>query len=430
MTALALLGAGSALGGCTPDAATAVDGSTGGTGNGASGSGGLGASGSGGLPGSGGSTTGGSAGTSTSGAGAGGASAGGGGGTTGDSGAGGVTGVGGTTGTGGSPLPDSGTGGTETVGIGDVSAPALGPAPLEAARVGGAPFVLVKNWDFGTNGTIKDVASLISEFQFHDQFGTIANGTNYGAVTVAPDAATAISASNLGLPGNMQPIEDPAHPTREWTADTLKAHVRPLSASQSTCTVSAHDAGNGSFTAKWKLPKGGALLGKDLLWETRVRMPVALTGYWFALWTAGNPWNKGAEMDVLESFGTPNIYPPAAAFHVNSVGGQDSIDYSSWPAGLTAAGVPANGRDLAQWHVFTWVYSKDDSYEVYFDGVVVQTGTIHWTLGGTAGGQVIDMDFLFDFSWGHTQIADVNIALPASAFPITYEIDYSRVYLR
>ena len=332
-----------------------------------------------------------------------------------------------------SSTTDSGTPpptGAETIGTGDIGKPAEGPAPTDASKVGGAPFVLVKNWDFGADGTIVDTAALVSEFQFHDQFGTIANGTNYGAVIVAPNSATAITASNLGLPNNMQPVEDPAHPTREFTASSMKAHVRPLSSSQSTCTVSSHNAGNGSIVAKWKLPNGGALLGKDILWETRVRMPTPLAAYWFALWTAGNQWNKGAEMDVLESFGTPNIYPPPTAFHVNSVGGKDNIDYSSWPNGLDAAGVPANGRDLTQYHVWTWLYSKDDSYKVYYDGVVVQTGSIHWTLGGGSGGQTIDMDFLFDFGWGHTQISDVNISLPAASFPLTYEIDYSRVYLR
>lgn len=35
-----------------------------------------------------------------------------------------------------------------------------------------------------------------------------------------------------------------------------------------------------------------------------------------------------------------NIYPPPrAAFHVNSSGGTDNIDYSSWPNGLNAAGL-------------------------------------------------------------------------------------------
>jgi hypothetical protein len=296
--------------------------------------------------------------------------------------------------------------------------------------VGGAPFVLVKNWDFGTNGTIHDVSTLTSEFQFHDQFGTIANGTNYGAVIVAPTSATAISASNLGLPNNMQPVEDPTRPNREFTADTLKAYVRPLSATQTTCTVSSHDAGNGSLVAKWTLANGGALLGKDLLWETRVRMPTPAAAYWFALWTAGNQWNKGAEMDTLESFGSSNVYPPPTAFHVNSVGGTDTIDYSSWPTGLTTAGVPTTDRDLRSWHTWTWVYKKDDSYTVYFDGYVVQTGSIHWTYGATSTGQAINMSFLFDFSWGHTQVQSVNISLPASSFPITYEIDYSRVYLR
>jgi hypothetical protein len=161
-----------------------------------------------------------------------------------------------------------------------------------------------------------------------------------------------------------------------------------------------------------------------------VRMPTPAAAYWFAIWTAGNKWNGGAEMDVLESFGTPNIYPPPAAFHVNSVGGTDTIDYSSWPNGLSAAGVPTNERDLRQWHTFTWLYRKDDSYVVYYDGHVAQTGTLHWTLGGTGTGEPIDMSFLFDFGWGHTKISDVNISLPAADFNITYEIDYSRVYLR
>jgi hypothetical protein len=40
--------------------------------------------------------------------------------------------------------------------------------------------------------------------------------------------------------------------------------------------------------AKWSLPSGGALLGQDMVWETRVRMPKPLPGFWFALWTAGD----------------------------------------------------------------------------------------------------------------------------------------------
>jgi hypothetical protein len=320
--------------------------------------------------------------------------------------------------------------GGQTIGTGDIGKPATGPSPSDANKVGGAPFVLVKNWDFGKSGTIRDTAALVSEFLFHDQFGTIANGTKYGSVIVAPNAATAISAPNLGLPGDMQPVEDPARPTREWTDGSLKTYVRPLTPSQTTVSASAHDAGNGSFAAKWKLPNGGALLGKDVLWESRVRIPVPVAAYWFAIWASGNQWNKGAEVDVVESFGTPNVYPPADAFLVNAVGGRNDIDYSSWPDALDTAGVPRNGRDLSAYHVFTWVYRKDDSYTVYFDGIVVQTGSIHWTLGGTALGQSIDLNFLFDFSWGHTDIADENVTLPASSFPLTYEIDYSRVYLR
>jgi hypothetical protein len=349
-------------------------------------------------------------------------------GTAGRSGAGGgagTSGVGGTSGSGGSTST-----GTDTLGTGDMATPAVGPGPSEAAKVGGAPFVLVKNWDFGTSGTVPNVDVLSAEFQYHDQFGTLANGTNYGAVTVAESDATAITQSGLNLPGNKQPVADPSRPYREWTGESLKTYVRPLSASASNVSVSAHDTGNGSITAKWKLAHGGALLGKDLLWETRARISKPLPAFWFAIWTAGNKWNGGAEMDVLEAFGTPNVNPLASAFHVNSVGGTDNINYSSWPNGLNSAGVPMGSRDLKEWHVWTWVYLKDDSYKVYYDGYVVQTGKLHWTLGGGQSGEQIDMSFLFDFGWGHTQIQDENISLPASDFPIVYEVDYSRVYLR
>ena len=335
-------------------------------------------------------------------------------------------GTGGTSGSGGTPATGgaAATGGsasTETIGTGSMDSPAVGPAPSEAGKIGGASWVLVKNWNFGTSGNIQNIDALSNEWMYHDNFGTIGNGSNYGAITVAPNRATAI---------NNQPVEDPSRPYREFTADALRTYVRPLSASQQTVTVTKHDAGNGSITAKWKAASGGSILGKDMLWESRVRMPETEAGYWFAIWTTGNKWNNGAEMDVLESFGTPNIYPPPAAFHVNSVGGRDEINYSSWPSGLNSAGVPANARDLREWHTFTWLYRKDDTFVVYFDGYVVQRGTLRWTLGGGASGEHIDMSFLYDFGWGHTQISQVNISLPASGFNITYELDYSRVYLR
>jgi hypothetical protein len=319
------------------------------------------------------------------------------------------------------PLPPS-------IGRGDLQHPAGGPAPHEASKLSGSEFVLVKNWDFGTEDTIRNAADLKAEFQFHDHFGTIANGTNYGAVTVAPSADLAIGAIDLDLPDDQQPLEDPALPTREWTANSLLTHVRPLETKQKKVRVSKHNAGNGSFTSQWSLPKGGALLGHDLVWETRVRMPKPLPGYWFALWTAGTQWNGGAEMDVLESFGAPHI--GADAFHSDAVGGTNMIDYSDWPTALTRVGVPLPLRALSDWHIWTWVYLRDDSFAIYYDGYRVQYGQIHWTNGGAAQGVPIDMRFLFDFSWGHTQIADVDIELPADMFPLTYEIDYSRVYMR
>jgi len=290
---------------------------------------------------------------------------------------------------------------------------------VEADKIPGAPFKLVKNWDFGAGGNVRNTAELSAEFDYHDHWGSTANGTNYGAVTVAPNAETAI-------PG--QPIEDPARPTREFTRDSMLAHVRPLSSSQSTVSASRHDAGNGSITAKWKLPGGGKLLGQDVVWETRVRMPKQAPGYWYALWTSGKKWQKGAEMDVLESFGAPHT--PGNSFHADSVGGTNQIDYKSWPDALDDVGVPDDNRALSEYHVWTWVYLKDDTYEIFYDGVLVQHGVMHWTYAGAEGGEPVEMYFLYDFSWGHTQVNDVNIELPAASFGVTYEIDYSRVYTR
>jgi hypothetical protein len=352
------------------------------------------------------------------------------------SGAGATGGQGGTaSGAAGSPTnPGTGSGGGigagSTVGAGDIHQPVNGPGPVEAAHLGGAPFVLVKNWDFGADGTIRSYADLTAEFEYHDQFGTIANGTHYGAVMVAPTQDTAISYSGLNLPGNQQPLDtDASRPFREWTSSTLKTYVRPLSTSQADVSVNAHNAGCGSFMAKWKLPSGGSRLGYDVVWETRVRMPKPLAAYWFALWTSGNQWNGGAEMDVVEAFGASHIF--ANAFHSDSVGGTNSVNYASWPDALGRVGVPTgSARDLREWHTWTWVYRKDNSYEVYYDGYRVQYGAIQWTNGGGSSGTPIDMRFLFDLGWGHTDIADVNVTLPASTFEIQYELDYSRVYLR
>ena len=62
------------------------------------------------------------------------------------------------------------------VGAGKLEQPLAGPGPLEAAKLSGEPYVLIKNWDFGKKGTIRDQRDLIEEFDFHDHWNTIANG--------------------------------------------------------------------------------------------------------------------------------------------------------------------------------------------------------------------------------------------------------------
>ncbi|MBC7528366.1 MAG: hypothetical protein H7308_12550 [Chthonomonadaceae bacterium] len=309
----------------------------------------------------------------------------------------------------------------ETIGGGTVASPALGPKP--SFGIGGADMVLVKNWHFGTGGTIKNYAAMNDNFFYHDQFGTIGNGTNYGAVTVAPDAANAL---------HNQPIEGAnCPPVRQFTSDSLKTFLVPLNGATKVMP-SQHNAGNGSFMAKWKLPNGGSLLGQDIVWETRVRY-VTPPYFWFALWTAGNKWGKGAEQDLMESFGydngNGNTNYDGRYWHANSVEGKDTTDYGDWGKAMTSRGVTK--YDATQYHIWTWLYKKDNSYAMYVDGILVQSGLdYHWTYGSKKTDPPIDMDFLFDGGWGHTQIDSVNRPLPASAFVGKfYEWNYSRVYL-
>lgn len=315
----------------------------------------------------------------------------------------------------------------ETIGGGTIAEPAVGPAPTQG--VGGSGFVLVKNWNFGTgaDSTIASYADLTGNFQYHDQFGTIGNGTNYGAVIVAPQA-------DLALKHLKQPVEGAdtgGKPIREFFPESMKTYLVPLRGANE-CAPTKHNVGCGSFQAKWKLPKGGSRLGHDVLWETRVRY-VTPPYFWFAIWTCGNKWNKGAEIDVVESFGYDNgggiTNYDGRYWHAGIVGGKEDLPYGNWGATMKQQGVPK--FDGTAWHTWTMLYKADDTITLYVDGIVVQTGFSHWTLGTKPDGEELDMSFIFDGGWGHTQVQSVNKPLPASAFDGTfYDWDYSRVYLR
>jgi hypothetical protein len=155
--------------------------------------------------------------------------------------------------------------------------------------------------------------------------------------------------------------------------------------------------------------------------------------FWFAIWSAGSQWNGGAEEDVVESFGYDNgggnTNYDGRFWHTNSVGGSDADAYADWGGSMAAHGI--TGYDATRYHIWSWVYRRDNTSSVYVDGVLVNSGTINWTLGGGAGAAPINLYFLFDGTWAHTQIGSVNHDLNAADFTGKYyEWDYSRVYLK
>jgi hypothetical protein len=331
---------------------------------------------------------------------------------------------------------------TNTIGTGSLTNPAIGPAP--SYGIGGSGFTLVKNWVFGTAGTITSDTDLKNNFQFHDQFNQYMN-PNYGAASIAPDSADALS----GQPYQGETFNGVTVPAaRSYSTNYMRTYVVPLT--NATNVTAANEStgginvGSGAFTSKWTLPTAGSLYGHDIIWETRVRY-VTPPYFWFALWDDSYPWDYGAEMDLIESYGynqngTTNY--AGAYWHSNTVvdtaksPATDQVNFSSWGAGMKAAGIST--YDATQYHIWTLAYYKDNTYALYVDGTKVQYGSNYWwNQGGYnpgLGGET-NVYFHFDATWGSTTVSgdDPNSAggLAASALSNTYyEFAYSRVYVR
>ena len=156
--------------------------------------------------------------------------------------------------------------------------------------------------------------------------------------------------------------------------------------------------------------------------------------FWFAIWTAGNEWVQGAEIDVVEGFGWDkgggyNNFD-GRFWHANAVPGRDdALSYKDWPTTMAARGIQA--FDASAYHVWTMLYRADDTFGIFVDGRPVQEGKMKWTISGAKDGKPIDLNFLFDGTWAHTKIDQVNRPLEAAQLEGKYyEWDYSRVYLR
>ncbi len=321
----------------------------------------------------------------------------------------------------------------QTIGTGSTATPAVGPAP--AYGLGGAGCILVKNWDFGSNGTITNNTDLIANFQFHDQHGLAAN-PNYGSDMVAPTSATAIS----GQPYEGKLINGVAVPTvRSYFADYMQTYIVPLGGVTTlTASASPHNAGSGSFQSKWDLPSAGSYLGKDLIWETRVRY-VTPPYFWFALWNSAKDWQThlGPEIDLMEAFGYNNggtfTNYTGRYWHSNAVGGSDTVNYSNWGNGMSACGITT--WDATQYHTWTLVYRANDTYACYVDGIFIQGGSSPYIWNKKPGsmnpGVAQELSFQFDALWGSKTVTNNNFPLAVSALAGTYyEWDYSRVYLK
>ncbi len=358
----------------------------------------------------------------------------------------------------------------DTIGGGSVGQPAVGPDPAYDYGSDTQGYVLVKNWDFGTSGTVTDYATLDSEFNYHDQFlHYCIGGSKYGSQTVASSTSTSVphNVHNFTQFTEADIAALNHDPIREFTSGAMMTYLRPLNDTQTTFNAGLYNSGNtvadlnskvignGSFYAKLALDGGGEFLGQDIIWETRVRFkPVRY--FWFALWTAGNPWVSanypvigGAEMDLVETFGynngSGNTNFDGHGFHSSLVGPGDFWNYAvgSWGQGMKNFDViddPSDPNDnylpddwsVEDWHIWTWVYKADNTWIAYLDGKPVNVGKAYWTAGGREKDMPVPMHFLFDAAWGHAELTNMQSGTitESELLEAYYEWDYSRIYLR
>jgi hypothetical protein len=155
--------------------------------------------------------------------------------------------------------------------------------------------------------------------------------------------------------------------------------------------------------------------------------------FWTCLWATVSDWSAGAEMDVFESFGVVSgsfDNADGKYWHSNVIGGTDDVDYTNWNEAMAEQGV--TNFNAAQAHTWTWHYKADDTFAVYVDGILVQSGSVHWTSGGAAGAAAQDMTFQYDAGWGHTTVVQLrDKTLPIAELVGKYfEWNYSRVYMK
>jgi hypothetical protein len=291
----------------------------------------------------------------------------------------------------------------------------------------GTGFTLVKNWNFGADGTVKSIADMSREFLYHDQFGTTANGDNYGSVTASPDASNALGGQRSTRTSASSPT------TRSRRSCCPTAAETPIRF--------ARNVVNGSFMAKFAPARGGSRLGRDILWQTRVKYETPRE-FWFALWNAGNKWDRGAELDLVRELRLRQ--PAGRRRHQLSTAGTGTPIRSVAPAGSTTTNWESAMRSVgvtsfkrrAVPHLDAAVTARTTRTASTVDGVGANgqpdaRGAVRERSTGRSAAaraaSAIDFHFLFDAGWAHRKVDSVNDPVPMSELTGKfYEFDYSR----
>lgn len=162
------------------------------------------------------------------------------------------------------------------------------------------------------------------------------------------------------------------------------------------------------------------------LFEIRARIP-AVNGSWPAIWTTGvsMPWPSRGEIDIMEFFmvdGVPRLL-------ANTAYGTDVLGEAKWdteriPLAQFLQKDPAWAEKFHLWKM-DWT---EDHIRLYLDGELLNETLLAETFNGAPG------EYKNPFRQPHGLILNLAIDLPSRSqspdpfLPMTYEVDYVRVY--
>lgn len=334
-------------------------------------------------------------------------------------------------------LSSSPSPGSPTIGGGTLAAPAVAPAPA-LANDGAGGWTPVYNFTFGTGSsggiaapTVPNISTLVTY---------IGTAQNLAAGCVAQDQGNYWSKRSPAPQDTTNPCgwtpysSGLSPPLFNFTSNTLQGLVE--------ITDPSNIVADSLINAFMEVPRGGFSLantaGHDVYLETVFRIlpqPGKDLRYaYYGLWTPFYTGPVTCEVDFLEGFGFDNG-GGSTAFNANYFHSQAATAFGGCD-GSSGELVNLGGSNFESYVTFGVLMNANGNWSTY-----INMGSLTNHLLVTASGYpraTQPIVFWFDDEWGFRSMsnqiqppgASGTNPVDASYFPVTYEHQYIRIYMR